>query len=197
MALIGILEAVARIGAQVDLKRVVALTTVVEANWMALCLVSGVSALETVGYWLLFMHCLTTTSEFYLVEALYRRYGTRNILCLGGLGHAYPTLWRFSLCTTLVTIGFPGSSLFAAKVVFLSSMAGMSMPLFLVLGFFFLVILPLLFIRIWVPIWFGQGHKGGAGGDITTYEALVIGLPLLGALLLGLGPVGLVAVEWA
>lgn len=59
---------------------------------MALCLVSGVTALETVGYWLLFMHALTTTSEFYLVEALYRRYGTRNVLALGGLGYAYPTL---------------------------------------------------------------------------------------------------------
>jgi formate hydrogenlyase subunit 3/multisubunit Na+/H+ antiporter MnhD subunit len=195
VALIGILEAVARIGAQVDLKRIVALTTVVEANWMALCLVSGVAALETVGYWLLFMHCLTTTSEFYLVEALYRRYGTRNILCMGGLGHTHPTLWRLSIGVVLVTIGFPGSSLFAAKMVFLTSMAGVSLTLFVVLGFFFLVVLPLVFMRIWVPIWFGQGHRAG-GGDLTLHEALAIGIPLLGSLLLGFGPVGLGATRW-
>jgi len=161
---------------------------------MALCLVSGVAALETVGYWLLFMHCLTTTAEFYMVEAIYRRYGTRNILCMGGLGYTHPTLWRFSVGTVLITIGFPGSSLFAAKVVFLSSMVGVSLTMFVLLSFCFLVVLPLLFMRIWVPIWFGQGHRG-KGGDITLYEALVIGVPLVGGVLLGFGPVGLAAIE--
>lgn len=161
---------------------------------MAMCLVSGVNALETVGYWLLFMHALTTTSEFYLVEALYRRYGTRNILELGGLGYAYPTLWRLSLCVVLVTIGFPGSSLFAAKLVFLTGLAGTSMFLFVLMGFLFLVVLPLAFMRIWVPIWFGQSLRS-RGGDATTYELLVIGVPVVGALLLGLGPIGLGALK--
>jgi formate hydrogenlyase subunit 3/multisubunit Na+/H+ antiporter MnhD subunit len=64
--------------AQTDLKRIVALTTVIEMNWLNLCFVLGDVNLMFLANFLIVAHCFTTTSEFLLVEFISKRYGTRD-----------------------------------------------------------------------------------------------------------------------
>lgn len=112
LATIGLFDAASRLPAQRDLKRIVALTTVIEMNWAVLALgLGGAQQVGVAGY-LCLAHCLTTTTEFFLVEALTKRFGTRDVAHLGGLALAAPQLWAFSVVAVLVTIGFPGTSLF-------------------------------------------------------------------------------------
>lgn len=187
---VAVVEALSRLFAQTDLKRVVALTTVVEMNWAMVCLALGGPAGAKLAGFVITAHSLTTAAEFFLVEALARRYGSRDCWRIGGLGLAYPNLWRVSVATTLVTIGLPGSSLFFAKLVFFGAAAQVSGVLFV----FFLaalgVALPLFFVRLWAPIWFGSapGTRSATAPDLSTRELISILGPTAAGVVLGLAP---------
>lgn len=112
LALIGLFDAGSRLPAQRDLKRIVALTTVIEMNWAVLALSIGGALQDSVAGYLCLAHCCTTTSEFFLVEILTKRFGTRDISYIGGVALSAPFLWIMSVLAVLVTIGFPGTSLF-------------------------------------------------------------------------------------
>jgi len=122
-------EAALRLLAQRDLKRIVALTTVVEINWVGLCLGLGGRQLEQVGAFVLVAHSLTTTAEFYMVECLYKRYQTRDLGGLSGTALRVPMLHGLIFLNVLTTIGFPGTSLFTGKVLFLTALAQVSLGL--------------------------------------------------------------------
>jgi NADH-quinone oxidoreductase subunit M len=194
LATVGLFDAASRLPAQRDLKRVVALTTVIEMNWAVLALGLGGAQQVAVAGYLCLAHCLTTTTEFFLVEAVTKRFGTRDVAFIGGLALAAPQLWLFSVATVLVTIGFPGTSLFWAKYMFFTALLSSMPGLALALGALFLVVLPVFFIRLWSLVWFGA--RGGVSRiyDVSVREALVLGLSLGGGLFLGLCPG---AVLWA
>jgi NADH:ubiquinone oxidoreductase subunit 4 (subunit M) len=88
----GILEACFRLLGQRDLKRIVALTTVIELNWIGLALASGGYMLELLAVFLMVAHSFTTAAEFFFVEALYKRYHTRDLTRITGLAVTYPQI---------------------------------------------------------------------------------------------------------
>lgn len=188
LATIGLFDAASRLPAQRDLKRIVALTTVIEMNWAVLALgLGGAQQVGVAGY-LCLAHCLTTTTEFFLVEALTKRFGTRDIAHVGGLALAAPQLWVFSVLAVLVTIGFPGTSLFWAKYVFFTGLVPSLPGLAMALGLLFLVILPIFFIRLWSLVWFGARSGAVRVYDATAREALLLSLSIGGGVVLGLCP---------
>jgi len=188
LATVGLFDAASRLPAQRDLKRVVALTTVIEMNWAVLALgLGGAQQVGVAGY-LCLAHCLTTTTEFFLVEALTKRFGTRDIAYVGGLALAAPQLWVLSVAAALVTIGFPGTSLFWAKYLFFTSLLGALPGLAAALALLFLVALPVFFVRLWSLIWFGARGAGRGAHDAPSREALLLSLSLGGGLCLGLCP---------
>lgn len=141
-------EAAIRLWAQRDLKRIVALTTVLEMNWLVLCLSLGTPSLVALGALLAVAHSFTTTAEFFLVECISRRFASRDCTELQGLFLATPLLGCCALLTTLITVGFPGTSLFFIKFLFLATLHTQSFALWCVCLFLFLVIIPLFFIRL-------------------------------------------------
>lgn len=92
LATIGLLDAGSRLPAQRDLKRIVALTTVIEMNWAVLALSLGGVQQDSVAGFLCLAHCCTTTTEFFLVEILTKRFGTRDISYIGGVALSAPLL---------------------------------------------------------------------------------------------------------
>jgi NADH:ubiquinone oxidoreductase subunit 4 (subunit M) len=191
LALLGMWEATWRLFGQRDLKRVVALTTVIEMNWLTLSLALGGLAFEQLFAFIAVAHSLTTVTEFFVAECLSRRFATRDITRLGGVYQAAPGLWVATVWGVLVTIGFPGTSLFVAKLYFLAQLCGTSLGLWAASLVLFMLILPLFFVRLWVPIWFGHGRSGAAGGlvpELSGRELLVLGCSLGGSVLLGVWP---------
>jgi NADH:ubiquinone oxidoreductase subunit 4 (subunit M) len=89
---VGLVDATLRLVAQVDLKRIVAALTIIETNWMSLCLSVGSEQLLRLGMALVLIHALTTTLEFFLVEMFYRRFGSRSIYKIFGVGNSLPML---------------------------------------------------------------------------------------------------------
>ena len=189
LALIGIVDSLIKIVGQVDLKRVVALTTVIEANWMLLCLISPSRFLVEVGYLLIFIHCMTTTIEFYIVEFIYRRYGTRNLNKVSGLYTLYPNLSKVLLLSLLIVIGLPGTTIFTLKLIFFTNLVQYSFTYFMVLLFSFMLAMPIIFIKIFMLL------RGGLicnstnirfTRDLTSVELLAILPPIVFSLVGGL-----------
>lgn len=147
-SLLGVMEASFRLLAQRDIKRIVALTTVIELNWVGFCMAKGGLYFDQLGAYLLVAHSFTTSSEFFLVECLYKRYHTRDFFFISGVASTLPSLWLVSLFTILVTIGFPGTSLFTAKLLFFGVLSSVSLFLFVFFMFFFLFFIPVFFMRL-------------------------------------------------
>ncbi len=89
---LGIVEACFRLLAQRDIKRIVALTTVIELNWIGFCIAKGGLQFEQIAAYLLVAHSFTTSSEFFLVECLYKRFHTRDFFFISGVSHSLPLL---------------------------------------------------------------------------------------------------------
>ena len=192
VSLMAICDATVRLFAQTDLKRIVALTTVIEMNWLNLCYLAGDINLVFLANFLIVVHCFTTTSEFLLVEFISKRYGTRDFWQISGLWYNTPVLWYYSFIVVFTTIGFPGTSIFMAKFIFLLNFIAYSYWIFSLFICIFFFILPLFFIRLWVPVWFGlpQQHKSGLIPvlDLTSRELTLLSSSCALGLLLGIFP---------
>ena len=185
LSVVGILDACVKLLAQVDLKRVVALTTVIETNWLMFCLSSQNTILEEIASLLIIVHCFTTTVEFYLVEFLYKRYGTRNYLRISNVYNLYPNLNKALLLSLAIVIGLPGTSIFTLKFIFFTQL--LSLPLSLLVFFLivFMFLLPICFVRIFLIIRGGyQFSPTTTILDLSSSELSALLIPLFVATLL-------------
>ena len=154
--LIGIIDAIFKLFYQIDLKKLVAYSTVVEMHWLTICIVSGYSCLMLAGFCMLISHAILSANSFLLVDAINRRFKTRLITEISGLNFICPKLFLLSLLNCLIFLGFPGSIFFIAEFLFFTFL----FDLFPLLCFFLLIFLyligPTFFLRTWMNTLFGS-----------------------------------------
>lgn len=179
---IGIVDAVFKLFYQIDLKKLVAYSTVVEMHWLTICVVSGQSNLMLASFCMLISHALLSTNSFLLVDAVARRFKSRLITEINGVNFMCPKLFMAILVNTLIFLGFPGSIFFVSEFLFFSFM----FDLFPVLTLFLLVFLylmgPTFFLRSWMNLMFGYPTTMGGTipQDLNSRElVLFMGIPLL------------------
>ncbi len=152
---IGIVDAVFKLFYQIDLKKLVAYSTVVEMHWLTICVISGQSCLMLASFCMLISHALLSTNSFLLVDAINRRFKTRLITEISGVNFLCPKLFLISLINCLVFLGFPGSIFFIAEFLFFSFF----FDLFPILCIFLMILLyllgPTFFFRSWMNVLFG------------------------------------------
>ena len=156
---------------------------------MVICLAVGTESSVRLGCGLVFIHCVTTTAEFYLVESLYRRFGTRSISALRGLAYSAPTLCSIAWVVALVAIGLPGTSIFAAKVIFFVSIAQAHTALLVVMSALFFVVLPIALIRVFSTITGGrQLSSRRPSPDVSRFELILFSCCAATSILIGICP---------
>lgn len=174
---IGIVDAVFKLFYQIDLKKLVAYSTVVEMHWLTICVISGQSALMLASFCMLISHALLSTNSFLLVDAIGRRFKTRLITEVSGINFLCPKLFLVSLINCLIFLGFPGSIMFIAEILFFSFFFDL-FPL-LCLFFIFLLYLvgPTFFFRSWMNILFGSSIQlvKSLPVDLSSKELVVFG----------------------
>jgi NADH:ubiquinone oxidoreductase subunit 4 (subunit M) len=67
---------------------------------------------------MLISHALLSTNSFLLVDAVGRRFKTRLITEINGINFLAPKLFLCSLINLLIFLGFPGSIMFIAEILF-------------------------------------------------------------------------------
>ena len=174
---IGVIDASLKLFYQIDLKKLVAYSTVVEMHWLTICVISGQSALMLASFCMLISHALLSTNSFLLVDAIGRRFKTRLITEISGLNFLCPKLFLISLVNLLVFLGFPGSIMFVAEILFFSFF----FDLYPLLSLWFVLILylltPTMFFRSWTNVLFGMSvyFLRTLPLDLTFKELLVYG----------------------
>lgn len=157
--IIGITDAVFKLFYQIDLKKLVAYSTVVEMHWLTICIISGQSCLLLANFCMLISHALLSTNSFLLVDAINRRFKTRLITEISGVNFLCPKLFLLSLINCLIFLGFPGSIFFIAEFLFFSFF----FDLFPILTLFLIILLyllgPTFFFRNWMNVLFGLSTK--------------------------------------
>ena len=179
---IGIVDAVFKLFYQIDLKKLVAYSTVVEMHWLTICVVSGQSNLMLASFCMLISHALLSTNSFLLVDAVARRFKSRLITEINGVNFMCPKLFMAILVNTLIFLGFPGSIFFVSEFLFFSFMFDLFPVLTLFLLIFLYLMGPTFFLRSWMNLMFGYPTTMGntIPQDLNSRElVLFMGIPFL------------------
>jgi NADH-quinone oxidoreductase subunit M len=157
--ILGMIDAVFKLFYQIDLKKLVAYSTVVEMHWLTICIISGQSNLMLASFCMLISHALISTNSFLLVDAIARRFKTRLITEISGINFLCPKLFLVSLLNLLVFLGFPGSIFFISEVLFFSFFLDLYPLAALFLLIFLYLLGPTFFLRSWMNALFGFSVK--------------------------------------
>ncbi len=153
---VGLTDAVFKLFYQIDLKKLVAYSTVVEMHWLTICIVSGQSSLMLASFCMLISHALLSTNSFLLVDAIGRRFKTRLITEINGVNFLCPKLFLISLVNLLIFLGFPGSIMFVAEILFFSFFFDLYPLLCLIFIVLLYLLAPTVFFRSWMNALFGS-----------------------------------------
>lgn len=179
---IGIIDAVFKLFYQIDLKKLVAYSTVVEMHWLTMCILSGQSNLMLANFCMLISHALLSTNSFLLVDAVARRFKTRLITEVSGINFLCPKLFLAILLNCLIFLGFPGSIFFVSEFLFFSFFFDLFPLLSLFLILFLYLLAPSFFFRSWTNLMFGKSnfYKLNAPTDLSSRELILfLGIPIL------------------
>lgn len=153
--ILGIVDTVFKLFYQIDLKKLVAYSTVVEMHWLTICVISGQSSLMLASFAMLISHALISTNSFLLVDAIARRFKTRLITEIHGLNYLTPKLFLLVLLNILIFLGFPGSIFFVSEFLFFSFFLDLFPLASIFLLLFLYLLAPSFFFRSWMNAMFG------------------------------------------
>lgn len=174
---VGVVDAVFKLFYQIDLKKLVAYSTVVEMHWLTICVVSGQASLMLASFCMLISHALLSTNSFLLVDAIGRRFKTRLITEINGVNFLCPKLFLVSLVNLLIFLGFPGSIMFVAEILFFSFFFDLYPLLCLIFIVLLYLLAPTVFFRSWMNALFGSSVHllRTIPADLTSKELLCYG----------------------
>lgn len=117
---------------QIDLKRIIAYSSVAHMNLVMLGLFSfNQQGIEGAIY-LMVGHGVVSAALFFCVGVLYDRYHSRLLRYYGGLATVMPLFATFFLAFSLANMGFPGTSNFIGEILVFLGIFSMSGAVMLV-----------------------------------------------------------------
>jgi len=115
MAVLGVVYGSLSTIRQVDMKRVVAYSSVAHMNLVVLGLFSNTTFGISGAMYLMVAHGVVSTALFFCVGVLYDRYHTRLLRYYGGLVTVMPLFCGIFFIFTLANMSFPGTSNFIGE----------------------------------------------------------------------------------
>jgi NADH-quinone oxidoreductase subunit M len=175
ITIIGIIDSSLKMWGQSDLKKLVAYGTIQEMNIIFLTFCYGDSFLILSGILFCITHALLSSLFFFIVDCVYRRYKTRNIIEIQGLLHITPNLGIFIFFSCLLYSGLPGTLKFICELYIFSGLfetAPISVLLILYSANFVGIVG---FCKCWFNILFGLNLKFQKLNlvDLTMREILI------------------------
>jgi NADH-quinone oxidoreductase subunit M len=102
---------------QVDMKRIIAYSSVAHMNLVVLGIFSGNIQGISGAIFLMIAHGIVSSALFFLIGVIYDKYGTRIIYYYGGLVQSMPLFATQLLFFCLANIGLPGTCNFIGELV--------------------------------------------------------------------------------
>jgi len=101
---------------QIDMKRIIAYSSVAHMNLVVLGIFSGNIHGVSGSIFLMLAHGIVSSALFFSIGVLYDKYGTRIIYYYGGLAQTMPVFSTFLLVFCLGNIGLPGTCNFIGEL---------------------------------------------------------------------------------
>ena len=179
---IGFLDASTKVYYQLDLKKLIAYSTVIEMHWLVFSVLNGSTFFWVAGFAMMISHALVSANFFILIDSVMRRLKTRVLGEASGLFYLTPNLYFVILLMLIIFLGFPGSLLFVAEFLFFSALLDFSFCLFFIIFFCAYFFVPVCFFRSWFLLLFGlpdsiitRGVSSLTAPDLTTIELILVG----------------------
>ena len=119
IAFIGLLFSSLSALSQIDIKKIVAYSSIAHMNFLLIGLFSGTFLGVSGAFFFMLGHAIVSSSFFFLVGALYDRYKTRLLFYYGGLVVVMPLYSVALFVCVLANLGFPGTVNFVGEFVIL------------------------------------------------------------------------------
>jgi len=174
--LIGVIDSSFKLFYQIDLKKIVAYSTVIEMHWLSLSIINGYSYLFIAGFCMLVSHAFLSTNFFFLVDCISRRFKTRLVTEISSISLLNPKLFIMVLINLLIFLGFPGTLFFIAEVLFFLFMLDFMPMLSIILLVLLYLIVPTLFFKSWWSTLCGESINlsNEVRKDMDSVEFLVV-----------------------
>ena len=178
LIVIGFLDASLKVYYQIDLKKLIAYSTVIEMHWLLFAVISGYSIFWIAGFAMMISHALISSNFFLLIDSITRRYKTRLVTEVSGIAISNPNLYFLTLIALVTFLGFPGSLLFFAEFLFFSVLLDLNMLLFAVVFFIAYFIVPSCFFKNWFVLIFNSytniSRTAKTTLDLSKSEVLLV-----------------------
>jgi len=151
LAILGIVYASLTLLRQIDIKKIIAYSSIAHMNFALLGMFSNTLVGIQGSVYLLISHGFSSSALFMLAGVLYERHHTRLVHYYGGLAQLMPLYAFFFFLFTIANFGFPGTSNFVGEILIFLGLGQQSFFLLLCggIGMLFSVIYSiLLFNRI-------------------------------------------------
>jgi NADH-quinone oxidoreductase subunit M len=102
---------------QIDMKRIIAYSSVAHMNLVVLGIFSGNIQGIAGSIFLMIAHGIVSSALFFLIGVVYDKYGTRNIYYYGGLVQTMPLFASQLLLFCMANVGLPGPCNFIGELV--------------------------------------------------------------------------------
>ena len=119
-AILSILYASLTAISQIDLKRIIAYSSIAHMNFVVLGIFSFTHQGLDGSIYLMIAHGIVSVALFFCVGVLYDRYHTRSIKHYSGLVQVMPLFCIFLFIFTLANMSFPGTSNFVGELLILA-----------------------------------------------------------------------------
>lgn len=102
---------------QIDMKRIIAYSSVAHMNLVVLGIFSGNIQGIAGSIFLMVAHGIVSSALFFLIGVVYDKYGTRIIYYYGGLVQTMPIFSSQLLLFCMANVGFPGTCNFIGELI--------------------------------------------------------------------------------
>ena len=176
ICILGVFDASLKMWGQTDLKKLVAYGTIQEMNLIFLMFCWGDTNAILGGILFSATHGVLSALMFYIVDCVYRRYGSRSVIEISGLLQVTPMLGITILIMCILYAGLPGTIKFTCEFYIFCGLFEVSTMLTLFLFFIANVFGLLGFCKCWFGIVFGTYCKNWetVPFDLTIKELVVL-----------------------
>ena len=154
--ILGIVDVSMRLFYQIDLKKIIAYTTIIEMHWLLLVLLQSNTIAYISAILMIFSHAIISTLFFLLIDSLARRFKTRYVTELSSTWLFAPWLTTIILITNIIFLGFPCSSLFWAELFLFMYAWEFNPILYSILIIILFLSIPIILFRFWIQIMYGH-----------------------------------------
>jgi len=184
---------------QIDLKKIIAYSSVSHMGYVTLGLVLDNPEGLVGALFMMITHGFISGALFYIVGILYERYGTRNIYYYGGLKDAMPMYTLFFFLLTLANMNLPLTAGFVAEFLVLIGSGAINSKIIVFIAAFGLITNGIYCIWLFNRLCFGSNINMQKNikrlkqevRDIQTEEIMILSMFLIIIIILGIFPNGI------